>query len=121
MTWDIVLLYAFLSLLMVGISIGYFLSDKSGSTLFRRVITSAHGAILSIIFFSAVLINLTGNASPKNAEIIFLFHSLPIVLIVISLILYRGPRNSHLALPFLILFIILSSIVGSFTAGTQGF
>jgi hypothetical protein len=117
MTWNIVLWYAFLTLMMVGISVMYFLSDKSGAALLGRVITSAHGAVLAIIFCSAVLINLTGNAGSKFAEIIFLSHSLPLVLIAISLIWYRGPRNVHLVQPFLVLFVLLSAFIGSMTAG----
>lgn len=106
---------------MVLISIAYFRRDQSGASLPRRLVTSAHGAALAVIYTSAVLINITGHAELSLVEIVLLSHLAPVTLIVISIVWYQGPKDTHVMQLYLVILLILSAIVSSLAAGVSAF
>lgn len=81
---------------MAGTSIGYFLSDRSGSSVTRRIVTSAHGLVGAVLFVVAmVLVLLSNEAQPELARVFLLLYLIPVGLLVVSSYMYRGPSWLH--------------------------
>ena len=93
--------------LMLLVSFKYFKAEQPNSTLSRKIITSSHGLVLAILYSCATVIAITGNQSIINGRIYSILNLLPLALIAISFIWYKGPKELHfLQLLLLPLFIV---------------
>ena len=81
--------------IMILISISYFILARSGSSLARRTLTSAHGFVAAILYIGAFLVWILGHSHRSYAVPFLLLHFFPLALIVISAIWYRGPKLVH--------------------------
>lgn len=95
MEWVTLLQLHGAAIAMVAISIAYFAADRSGSPFGLRALSSAHGFAASLLFAGAVVISATRSTSPAYALPFLLLHLLPIALIFLSFIWYRGPKLVH--------------------------
>ena len=79
----------------------YFAFADSTVSLARRIVCSAHGPCITLVFM--IVVSLTqGRASEKYTELFLWIQMFPCVLIIYSLVRYPGPRSVHLLLLLLI-------------------
>lgn len=81
-------------LLPLAISAVYFLRSPSNQALFQRMLVSAHGLSISVIYLSATAISWTKKADSTLGRPFAIALVIPLVLIVIFA-LYRGRRTTH--------------------------
>jgi len=90
-------------IVMAGISAAYFVADHSDMTLNHRILTSAHGATAAVLNVVALGIWITGLSKLSYSAPFLWLHAVPVTLIVVSLVSYRGPKWIHiLQLPNLV-------------------
>ncbi|WP_430390165.1 hypothetical protein [Dyella sp. 20L07] len=85
------------TVVMVAISVIYYVTDNSPRTITRFVV-SAHGAFGAIIFSVAIAVWTAGRSSIDLAWPFTLLFVLPVASMLASLILYRGNKQIHLLL-----------------------
>ena len=90
-------------IVMAGISAAYFVADHSNTTLNHRILTSAHGAAAAILNVVALAIWIAGRSQLSYSVPYLWLHAVPVALIVVLLVAYRGPKWIHiLQLPNLV-------------------
>lgn len=78
-----------------SISTAYFWADRSATALVRRFLTSAHGLVAAVIHLAALGIWISGGSRIQYAAPFVWFHILPAALILLSLVMYKGPKWLH--------------------------
>lgn len=81
--------------LMLLTSYWYFRSSPASTSLPLRLLISAHGLVASLLFIGALLIGFSGRHADGHVAIFLGLQALPLLLIVLSLLLFRGPREIH--------------------------
>jgi len=84
--WGFVQFYS-APIVMAAVSLAYFLADRSGSTLSRRALTSAHGLVASVIYAVAIILWISGKARTAYGAPYLLMYSLPVVLMLTSFVI----------------------------------
>lgn len=74
----------------------YFQTAPAGTSLFLRLLTSAHGAVAVLLFIGASLVGFTGRHGASLVPVFLWLQLLPLLLV--ALLLFRGPREIHLLL-----------------------
>jgi hypothetical protein len=108
------LIYYWAPLLCLGISAAYYFASPQGEPIWRRLTVSAPGALISALYFT-VMFRFWGysNRAPEY-EVPFCFMlAVPLCLIVISLILFRGPKALHLLQLLNFIFLAWTWFMGS--------
>src|SRR4051812_36456897 len=98
MNWSELLLFGiFPCLLMLGVSVAYFKADATGSSMTRRITTSAHGAVAAALYACSMLIAMASSKpQPDLAISATLLYAVPVSLVIASLATYRGPKRLHM-------------------------
>lgn len=110
-------LFAFIFMLVV--SAAYLNASSPSMPMHRRILVSAHGVAGASLLATAVIVAATGNSGANWRIPYMILFLLPVVLIGISLVLFRGKTGVHmLQFPFLIvllysMFISLMLVTGS--------
>lgn len=105
---------------MLVVSAAYLNASSPSMPMFRRILVSAHGVVGASLLAIAVVVAVTGNSGAGWRIPYMVLFLLPVVLIGISLILFRGKTGVHmLQFPFLIvllysMFISLMLVSGSY-------
>ena len=82
-------------ILALVISVVYFRSSPRTEPLSKRILASAHGAVITAIYMGAMTVFWAQKANPKFITP-FLFSLLvPLLLIVVSFFVYRGRKTIH--------------------------
>ena len=81
-------------LVAVGVSVVYFQSSKNPQKA-ERLATSSHGAVLALLYFSALAVNAFGASHPSLGRVFWLLLLLPVCLAVCSLVRFQGNRSIH--------------------------
>lgn len=82
-------------ILALVISVVYFISSPRAEPLPKRILASAHGAVITAIYMGAMTVFLAQKANPKFITP-FLFSLLvPLLLIAVSFFVYRGRKTVH--------------------------
>lgn len=101
------------SAVMLGTSAAYFVFDRSGMSLQRRLATSAHGLLAAVLYVSAVSISLYSmKPRPEVANALALLYLLPVALVIASFVWYRGPKSIHLIQLLNVPAMLVSAFVG---------
>jgi hypothetical protein len=88
---------AFLApLLALGISAVYFFTSPSTQSLAKRLLASAHGASIAALYVVAIFISWTHRSSQNLGSIFLPLLAVPLLLIGLSVYLYRGRKAVHL-------------------------
>ena len=82
-------------LLTSAVSIIYFLCSPKSQPLLIRLLASAHGAVIAIIFFLAMALSNFVEPSPNLGKPFFAFYLVLLTLIVASLFLFKGRKFIH--------------------------
>jgi hypothetical protein len=82
-------------ILLVAISATYFWADRTGTPLAQRILTSAHGAVAALIYSLAFGIWVGGASDRAFGTPLVWAQVIPVGLIVLSLVTYRGPKWLH--------------------------
>lgn len=77
------------------VSVLYFARARADVSLSRRVVTSAHGVAIAAIYVLAMTVSVTRRFDPALGTPFMLALLLPVALIVVSFLLYRGNKNIH--------------------------
>jgi hypothetical protein len=78
------------------ISVAYFRAGATDQSLSRRLLASAHGATISLLYCGAWVVYLTHHGSDAFARPFAQIMTLPLALIVVALVVFRGRRIVHL-------------------------
>ncbi len=78
-----------------AISAAYFWADRSGAPLGRRILASAHGAAAALLNVAALIIWMVGISKRSFAAPFLWLHLVPVILILLSFFIYRGPKWMH--------------------------
>jgi hypothetical protein len=82
-------------LLTFAVSIIYFLFSPKSQPLLVRLLASAHGAVIAIIFFLSLTLSNLVEPSPNFGKPFFIFYLALLALIVASLFLFKGRKIIH--------------------------
>jgi hypothetical protein len=82
-------------LVATAISVAYFLRSGADVSSLRRVATSAHGVVIAVLYVVAMLVAVTRRYNPALGTPFTLALALPVVLVAVSLLFYRGSRTLH--------------------------
>jgi hypothetical protein len=83
----------------IAVGVAYFVKASQGSSLSRRLATSAYGPALGIIFvFVATLWPESHLYNTKGTRLLLQLQGIPLILALVSLALYPGPRKLHVLL-----------------------
>jgi hypothetical protein len=83
-------------ILALTISLVYFWSSPSTETMSRRLLSSAHGASVAVLYMAAMAVFWAHKASPKFGTPFLFLLLIPVILVFASFFLYRGPKSVHL-------------------------
>lgn len=89
------LFWVALALVPLGVSVAYLGAAPRDRSLVQRLITSAHGAALSVLWLGALLVGVLGTPLQSNWEVLGSVCLLPLALIVHSLWQYGGSKWVH--------------------------
>jgi len=81
--------------LALVISVVYFVSSPRSQSIARRILLSAHGAMIMALYMGAMAVFWAQKANPKFATPFQLLHLVPLILMVVSLFIYRGRNVIH--------------------------
>jgi hypothetical protein len=82
-------------LISVTISTVYFLASPHSQTLSSRLLASAHGLAVALLYVVAWITLISGHSNLRLSMPFAVSLFLPIVLMGISLFTYRGPKGLH--------------------------
>ena len=99
-------------LLAISISIAYYRASPRAEPLFKRIVASAHGVTIALLYVIAILVWRVGMATPRLATPFLVLLLLPLSLIVASFFLFRGRRIFHWLQVFNFLCLIWTGFVG---------
>ena len=101
------------SAVMLATSAAYFIFDRSGMSLQRRIVTSAHGLLAAVLYVTAVSISIYSmKPQPEVADVLMLLYTLPVALVIASFFWYRGPKSIHLIQLLNVPAMLVSAFVG---------
>lgn len=78
------------------IGVVYFYADAPRQSVSRRLLASAHGVTISLLYCGAWVLYLTHRADETLARPFAQIMVLPLALIAVALFAFRGPRIVHL-------------------------
>ena len=78
-----------------GVSVAYFVNARN-PRLAERIGVSAHGAVIALLYFSALLVPSSGSSIPWLPYIFWAAFGVPVILIVFALVRYQGRLWVHL-------------------------
>lgn len=78
------------------VSIIYFRASPRTQPIRGRIAVSVHGVAIAVLYFGAILFAMTGRSSPAYGSMYSYLSIVPVVLIIFSLIKFRGHRLLHL-------------------------
>lgn len=81
--------------LAVVISAVYFRASPSSQPLKVRLLASAHGFAIAVLYFGAMSIFWANAAKPRYAVPFLLLLVVPAVLILLTFFVFRGPKHVH--------------------------
>ena len=82
-------------ILMIAISVAYFLASDRAAGVVKRAAWSSHGAMAAVIYFGAVVVWIAGLSRSSWGSAFLILQLLPLALIIYSLICFRGNRLVH--------------------------
>ena len=88
--------FIFPVLLAVAISVIYFRNSPRTEPLARRLLASAHGVVIAVLFISAIAIWLSGHSQERLGTPFQLLLLIPLALMIASFFLFKGPKATHL-------------------------
>lgn len=99
--------------ILLFVSLLYFSFAKDGASLALRLLTSAHGAVGALVFFSALAIGFSGWDHPSYGQPYLFAWVLPALLMLFSLMRYPGPATVHLLQVFNVLAFAWAWFIGT--------
>lgn len=82
-------------ILALGISAVYFFTSPKTEVLSKRLLASAHGLAITLLYAAAMVVFRTNSANPKFGGPFLLSLMIPLLLIVVSFFVYRGIKAVH--------------------------
>jgi hypothetical protein len=82
--------------LSILVSVIYFRSSPRDQSLSRRLLVSAHGVILALIYIGAIIVWQAGCARTNFGEPFAIILAVPLVFTLATFLWFRGPRYIHL-------------------------
>ena len=82
-------------ILAVAISIVYFRASPKTQALVLRLVASAHGVSIALLYFGALSFLWRAKADPALETAFFLISLIPVALIGVSFAFYRGGKLVH--------------------------
>jgi len=108
-------------LLAVAISVIYFMTSPRGEPVARRLLASAHGVIIAVLYVGAIYIWLSGNSQREFGTPFLLLLLVPFAAIIASFFFFRGPKLIHLLQLVNILLLLWTGVVGGVAVTVGGF
>jgi hypothetical protein len=107
-------------LLAVAISAIYFMTSPRSEPVARRLLASAHGAVIAVIYVGAISIWLSGDSQRGFGTPFLLLLLAPLASIIASFFFYRGPKLIHLLQLVNIVLLVWTGVVGSIVVSVGG-
>ena len=82
-------------LLAIVISVVYFRSSPISQTIAMRLLASAHGCAIAVLYFGALSVFWANAAHPRYELPFFVLLAGPVALMMSSFFIYRGPTSVH--------------------------
>ena len=108
-------------LLAVVISVIYFKTSPRGEPVARRLLASAHGVAIAVLYVGAISIWLSGNSQREFGTPFFLLLLVPLASIIASFFIFRGPKLIHLLQLLNLLLLVWTGVVGGIAVTVGGF
>src|SRR5258706_1783070 len=83
-------------LVSLGISVIYYVMAPMDTPLSRRILVSAHGAAMSILYVGAMTVALLGASRPTYGTPFLVFMAIPVLFAILAMRFYQGNRMIHL-------------------------
>ena len=107
-------------LLAVAISVIYFIKSPRGEPAARRLLASAHGVVIAVLYVGAISIWLSGNSQRELGTPFLLLLLVPFASIIASFFLFRGPKLIHLLQLVNVLLLLWTGVVGGIAVTVGG-
>jgi hypothetical protein len=82
-------------LVLVGTSYWYFKTAPAQTGTIFRLLASAHGVFSLVLLVGAVAIGVLGKGSKPLSDLFLALQSVPLLLILLSIFIFRGPKEIH--------------------------
>lgn len=79
----------------LAVSIAYFVRSSGDPSLRRRLVTSSHGVAIALLYAIAMGVALARAFDPSYGDPFSLALLVPVVLIALSFVFYRGDKRTH--------------------------
>jgi hypothetical protein len=99
-------------ILAFSISVIYFLQSPRTDPLSIRLLVSAHGVSIAALYIGAMLVWWTGHSDARFESVFIFLLVLPLVLIAVSFVFFRGNKSLHLLQALNILCLMWTAFVG---------
>lgn len=77
------------------VSTAYFVRSSGDPSMWRRIVTSSHGVTIALLYVIAMGVALARAYDPAYGNPFSLALLVPVVLMALSLVFYRGSRRTH--------------------------
>lgn len=83
-------------LLAIAISVVYFRRSPTDQSLSQRLLVSAHGVAIAALYLCALAFMWSGSSHTALGQPFAFTLLIPVLLIAVSFLKFRGPRTTHL-------------------------
>jgi hypothetical protein len=97
----------------LGISVLYYVASPVTVPMSMRILTSAHGAAITAIYLTAMAVAVSGHSNPRYGTAFSLALAIPVLLMLISLVMFKGKKGVHLLLVINIVCLLWSGLLGA--------
>src|ERR1700686_2159466 len=88
-------MFWFTPLLAIAVSVVYFRRSPKVQPLAQRLLVSAHGVVIAAIYLCAMCVWWSGSSRTVLGEPYAFSLAVPLLLIIVSFLKFRGPRPTH--------------------------
>ena len=96
-----------------AVSAAYVYASPPATSVGHTLVTSAHGASIASIYLAAMSVFWTNRANPEFQKPFLTALLVPVILIIVSLVAFRGRKSIHFLQIFNVLFLAWTFFIGS--------
>lgn len=83
------------ALVMLAVSIAYYMRTSPDTSTLRRLLSASHGVAGATVYLAALCVWALGKSRPGYGTTYAASFLMPILLVLVSFFLFRGPRSTH--------------------------
>jgi predicted signal transduction protein with EAL and GGDEF domain len=109
-----------LPLLAPLVSVAYYWASPAAQPFLLRLLASAHGAVLAVVYAIVIALTVAHGANPAYVTPFLAALGVPVVLMVTSFFVFRGRRVVHVLQLLNVVCVLLASLFGAMAITGEG-